>query len=482
MPGKATEEEKEPTGNPPVGTQLPQQQAPAQQPATLGDLQPIVGNAAVGSLLGRGPGQPLLTAGPPVPLLGYPPRPTAKYLEQHTGVVHDAPNAQPNVLYLEPRTGVARDAPEPLPAVFYAGYRGEGSTVYSTPLQEKAWVAGASATLYRNDTDDTVLLILPRYTRLTILARAQTGVGRGRFRVQVGKPADATQSRVNYGSFERQHLGTQGWLAPRELTETFPVQGNFPIPRIGKQLPPLYHGTTADAVEKIKKTGFQLTTTVVGRSLGDGIYAAPSVSGAAVHAFGVAGISKTSPKFAVGRIVPGPNLRGRKPKIFVHDRLAVDKLYDTMQEGGPAERVYRVIAKLYGESFAAAAAKLAPKLPNLRKQAPQPPAPQPPGTVLSRLSGVFRREGGAPVPGTLPITAHEITAAARAAGYDAVAYTGEPGDTTYVLVNPADWIIDRTVLEGEAGAEESLTRDVSDLDFYHQASELDRYQGLQNAT
>lgn len=319
------------------------------------------------------------------------------------------------------------------------------AAVVQRMVVQREWVGGDEALLYRAATGNDFTFGVPRYTRITVLDKT-TGP---RWKVRVGKTPSPYDTKVNFSRFELQHQGTEGWMEPSVVSDRFPYEDNFQIPNEGQSLPPLYHGSDRESIETIKVTGFVVKPSpVAGRSYGDGVYATPYVTKAAVHGAGAAEQTlrkpRPTPEFAVG-VIGEALYPPRKPKILVHDQLremALGTEIDPTMK--PFERAREVVVRLHGATLADTASALVP--------------PQ-------------ERDFG--------ITKTHITAAARVHGYDVVAYTGHPGDSVYVLLRSGDWRIKRTILEAQVTEQTGLSHP-EDLDWFHEASDLDRNQAAMN--
>lgn len=327
--------------------------------------------------------------------------------------------------------------------------RSAGNSAVSGLLTvQREWVASPDAPLYQAATGDQLTMGVPRYTRITVVDR-QPAPGSTRWLVRIGKAANPHSDKENLSKFERAFRNQQGYMEAADVTDTFPRADDFPIPDLDRNIPPLYHGADRDSLENIKRTGFVVTPKPkAGRSYGDGVYATPYVTKAAVHGFGAAAVPGYGPEFAVGKVSRAWFPSKNPPRILVHDQVSEGQISDsTVKDEGlrHAALARKVVEYMHGAQLAAVADSLVP-----------------PSEAKAGISKV------------------EITAAARKLGYDVVVYTGYPGDVVYVLLNAQDWRVERTVLEGQTNATDSLSFP-EDLDWFHEATDRDRTQGALNA-
>jgi hypothetical protein len=304
------------------------------------------------------------------------------------------------------------------------------------------WIDGFGGPMYDAQVGGNLVLALPPGLRITVLVDSPDGVARAH--IQIGKEFNPRSGPRNRTTFEATHDGVEGWVDPGSLVEEFPAANTFDIPELDTTLPRLYHGSELGAITAIMAGRFSVPVDpMVGRSFGDGVYATPYVSTAAVHAFGVAD-QAGKPNFAVGLLIAPPLGPGgvREPRILIHDRLREQAELEQVGQGlSVAEQSHRVTARMH------------------------------PGKLVETAVTLARGQ---------PVSRAEITAAARVHSYDVVIYSGHPGDTVYVLLRVSDWKLDSIVLRDTVTTAPQRRSDLQDLDWYHEATRLDREQDARN--
>jgi hypothetical protein len=336
------------------------------------------------------------------------------------------------------------------------------------PVVQREWVGTDNAVVYKNAVEDDIEFDIPKYTRITMSGSGDGGSGR--IGIMVGKPPPKYDAKENLSKFERAFRGRSGWMNSSDVTDKFPREDEFEIPNVAGAIPPLYHGTTRGAAHSIMQGRFKVTKApTVGRSFGDGVYATPYITKAAVHAFGTA--SETTPtvgasEFAVGRVSPGLVLRARRPRILRYDQRRENNFLQGLDKLPEDKRAYLAVNDQLGAGLADAALRLVPERAAVREAARE------------KGEDDRKKKGADESPRLTPgvTTKQEITAAARNAGYDVIVYTGDPGDVVYVFLQEGDWQIDRIVIEGQVEALNRVSSGLEDLDWFHEASNLDRIQ------
>jgi hypothetical protein len=289
--------------------------------------------------------------------------------------------------------------------------------IQSIDLTPPMWVKGDAAELYDSDSLDQVAVELFRYTRVRTAE----------------PPRGATNSRgLLYVEVESTKLkGRKGWVNRQQLSDEFPKFDIFEVPKIDEAMPPLYHGSTMQAVTDIQYGRFRVGAIAAGRTYGPGVYATPYVSKAAHHGANAA-LTHAHHEFAVGTVKPARAMK--RDEIMVHD---MDREASELSKGNSMVEATRA---QHGQHFAEVASQLMPKSQN-------------------------------------DISYVEITAAARWVGKKVIVYKGSGGHVIYVFLDADLPRITGIAVEGVAP---NSVAGWEDLPWYHEAQDRDRIQGAMN--